>query len=235
MLKGLKRAYYNYRTCAASEQFPLSRMIGKNLARSTELPHAELLRKYDEYGREGFDWRSTSYFQIMVCRDRKLTDNFSALPEGLTRIPEWWVMPWAVIPGKDRSQKDSHDLEARARKKINGFFDVYESIRKNGYKPKKGGAIRGYYLAHPEYGRIFNYIDGHHRMTILNHICKQNGLENMTVGVVPVGSVDRNALKDNAFFVKGIRDNNFSVDDACKLFDHCFVELGLSDQTLLAK
>lgn len=56
----------NYISGILGEEFPVSRMIGKNLAKGHLLPHWELLEKYDAKGRDGFDWRTTQYYQRMV-------------------------------------------------------------------------------------------------------------------------------------------------------------------------
>src|SRR5690606_7838008 len=123
-------------------------------------------------------------------------------------MPEWWVMPWATIPGKHREPQNACEQETRALKKIGKYFDVYESILKNGYHAEKGGAIKGYFLVHPEYGRIFNYIDGHHRMTILLHLNAKDG-RNSTVGVFPLGLITRSELNSTDAFVQGVHRKSF--------------------------
>lgn len=233
VLKGLNKKLRNYCSGMFSQQFPINRMIGKNLGKSSSMPHAALLKSYDAFGRDGFDWKETSYYKTLVCTDRALTENFSELPDNMTFPPEWWVMPWAAIPGRERGGK-GRDMEVRAQKKISDFFDVYESVKSNGYIPTKGGAIKGYSLIHPEYGEIFNYIDGHHRMAILNHLAEHHGFSDMTAGVISLGRIMRNELDSKSSFVEGVSNNKFSYDDAYRLFDHCFIELGLADRVAQA-
>lgn len=208
--------------------FPIDRIIGKSLASPNRLAHYRLLEQYERYGRDGVDWRESDYVRRARANASDATRSFDALPEGLDVQPTWWVMPWAKHPLK-KGAVDPDVVEGKALQKINEFFDLYESIRIQGYQVGKGGAIKGYLLNSPNNGAVFNQIDGHHRLAILTFLRARGQLASDVIRVLPLKTVDRGGLVKEPCFRFGIRDGFFSERDAYLLFDHLFYQLGLGD------
>ena len=225
-MKKIIKPMRNYISGILGEEFPVSRMIGKNLAKGHLLPHWELLEKYDAKGRDGFDWRTTQYYQRMVNPEYHLSSNFSAIPDGLMYEPQWWAMPWAIFIGKNRRGKVNP--EERAFQKINDFFDMFDSIKKDGYKATRGGAINGYRLVHPEYGSVFNHIDGHHRTVVLTFLGDRYGWKDQTIKVRVLKTVRRSEIESTPQYAEGLEKNYFDRDGAYKLFDFCFTQLDIT-------
>lgn len=205
--------------------FPIDRIIGKSFIAPSKLPHHELLELYEAHGRDGFDWRATAYFRRITQGAASPRASFDALPDALDAEPIWWFMPWACYPAKHR-QHLAGAQEDKALEKISGFLDVYESIKQHGYDCRIGGAIRGYLLVHPEWGEIFNQIDGHHRLVVLDFLNKHGLLKNSLVRVFPVRKISREAIFDQPSCRKGLQEGAFTERDALRLFDHPFRQLG---------
>ena len=209
--------------------FPIDRIIGKSFSTPSLLPHQRLLEQYEAHGRYGFDWKETHYFRRITVNTESPESSFDALPTDLDVSPTWWLMPWAWYPSKT-SYHDHEALEKRAFEKISCFFDLYESIKECGYDIRKGGAIRGYILEHPFFGRVFNQIDGHHRMAILDFLSRNYVLNNKFVRVFPIDSICRDEVYDQSSCRKGLRQGVFSEKDVLRLFDHPFQQLGLEKE-----
>lgn len=207
-----------------SQKFPIQKIIGKHLVKSGILHHQELLDKYDEHGRSGYDWTQSRYFIGSVFPDREKSFMFPCLPTELEREPVWWMMPWAFHPAKKRIS-DEAERAAKTIARIGRFFDLYESIKSNGYKDAQGGAITGYLLQHPEHGVIFNQIDGHHRLAILNHLMDKGLLDISEVAIFPLATMRRELLICSPCFAEGVEKGYFTHNDAFSLFDHCFSQL----------
>lgn len=210
--------------------FPVDRIIGKSFVRPGLLPHKRLLEQYESHGRDNVDWLASEYAQAILGGRQELSSSFGSLPQGLDVPPTWWVMPWASFPGKNRSV-DPKTIEQKTLRKIHEFFDLYESISRSGYDPRKGGAISGYMLVHPDCGEIFNQIDGHHRLAILDYLTMQGRVGFEKVRIKSLGRVVRADLGSCPTYVEGVENNLFTESDAFALFDHPFRRLGLLPDT----
>jgi len=205
--------------------FPIDRIIGKSFVPASRLPHRQLLERFEAFGRDGFDWKETAYFNRIAGGTGLPNGGFETLPEGLDFSPSWWLMPWAWYPGKERAH-DYKTQERRALQKIAAFLDLYESIKNDGYKMRVGGAIRGYILEHPDHGFIFSQIDGHHRLAILDFLSEIKQSANLEVRVFPIKVIRRSEVLRQPECLRGLGCNIFSERDALKLFDHPFHQLG---------
>lgn len=214
--------------------FPINRVIGKSFLAPSCLPHQRLLEQYECFGRTGFDWKGSDYFHRIMSRGGDLSKNFDTFPEGLEVEVSWWMMPWASYPGKDR-QTDAAALEKKALQKIAKFLDLYESIKTDGYNAGKGGAIQGYVLVHPVYGEIFNQIDGHHRLAVLDFLSRRGKLESDMVRILPLEVVSRDKVLLHPVCKKSVVEGYFTERDALALFDHPFRQLGFGSDTSMIR
>lgn len=224
-MKALRKWWERQSSVWRGEDFPIDRIIGKSFAAPRQLAHYRLLEAYERDGRDGFDWRQSDYVRRARANASDVARSFDALPDGLEVQPSWWVMPWAAYPLK-KGTADPELVERKALEKMAEFFDLYESIKAQGYLAPRGGAIKGYILQHPSWGAVFNQIDGHHRMAILTFLRDRGQLSENSVRVLPLQTIERDRLSLEPSFRNGIRDGAFTERDAFRLFDHLFHQLG---------
>lgn len=219
-MKKLLKRLQRHLSARQGREFSLDRMVGKSFVRPDQLPHRQLLELMASHGRNGFDVRETDYFRKIADFSGNLADNFGSLP-ALDVPPTWWLMPWAestrkgtVLPREMRERK--------AQESIRRLFDLHDSIVAHGYVSGKGGAIDGYLLEHPERGQVFNHIDGHHRIAVLDFLRARGQVPIDQVRVNVLAVVRRTSLLEQAPCRHGVQRGVFSERDAFALFDHLF-------------
>jgi hypothetical protein len=194
-------------------------MVSKGFALPQETRHYQFLRSYEE-NKSSFQPEITSYYQTILSQNSQ-DHEFYHLPPNLKIQPIWWAMPWGAVIRKAQSTPLSNRAD-KANAHANKLTTIYESIKSNGYKPWKGRAISGYILQHPEFGEIFNYIDGHHRLAILSLLRDNNFLSTDNVKVLPIATIKRDNLLQIPSCKNGIKAGYFTEEDALLLFDNAF-------------
>ncbi|WP_146161683.1 hypothetical protein [Pseudothauera lacus] len=219
MFKSIKK----YIQLTRSKNFPLNRMVSKGFALPGEQVHVDFLREYDSRG-EDFDIESTSYYlRIVNNRGRAPEETeFYSLPDGLSVMPKWWVMPWGAIERKARREETEACARARARRYAEKFLALYRSVLTEGFKDGRGGPIRGFKLVHPVHGEVFNYIDGHHRVAIVRHLADNNIDSIDRLRTVSIKVVERESLTGSGSYHYSQMVCGYNDNDAYLLFDHVF-------------
>ena len=166
------------------------------------------------------DYSSSEYFKMISEFSGDLAKNFGDLPT-LDISPTWWMMPWAEIP-KRRERASREGQEDKAKAKIRKMHRLYMSVLNHGYSVVKSGAIDGYLLVHPEKGQVFNQIDGHHRVCVLNYLRSTGRIDIDKVCVNPIKVIHRDRLLSDPLCREGVAKGLYTDDDALALFDNVF-------------
>jgi len=216
----LKSIYKRFSSALRGIDLPIDCMVCKGFAAPEQTNHYRFLEEY-EHDKDTFDPESTEYFQSIITDSRGDLSEFYLLPDNLDIQPVWWIMPWGQKVRAPK-QRASSERRIQATAHVQKLIGIYESIKKNGYSPWKGGAMSGYILEHPDKGSVFNYIDGHHRLAALSFL-KNNNLCNTTrIRVLPIATINRNDLLEYPSCQKGIQAGHFTKKDALLLFDNAF-------------
>lgn len=205
-------------------------MISKGFARPPEQVHLEFLKLYDTYG-INFNPEKTTYFKRMLNIENK-TDGeieFYSLPESINTPPTWWVMPWGKILRPLSPTKPLEDRKQRAINQSRKFILLYKSILEQGFCENKSPPIRGYTLIDKDKNKAFNYIDGHHRIAIVQHLNETNKTRINEIRIENLGTITNDNLVTNKNFIYGIENSHFSKEEAFALFEHVFNVLSSAD------
>lgn len=209
-----------------SDNFQLEKIISKGFARPSEQIHLDFLKAYDCNNRS-FNPEHTNYFQRILNREKLAPEEieFYNLPDNLKITPRWWVMPWGSVLKPPRPSESESAAKQRALRYTEKFVKLYESILKNGFRETESGPIRGYTLIHPQHGKAFNYIDGHHRIAIIQHLNNNGTLAINQIKTLSLGTASRESLTNNKHYSFGLKNGFFCESDAFLLFDHVFNRL----------
>ena len=200
------------------ETFPIGRMVNKLFLRAAQSAECELANLIAVHGSNGFDVTETRYYRLRTGGANWVTPGMAQLPGGLERAPTYWVMPWACKPR--RLDQVDHVTRVRHFKGLLLCFEeLFESLQNSGFDVSSG-SIPGYKLVHPDYGEVFQYIDGNQRMGILAHLAAENS--NLQVPVETRQVIRRERLLDYPLTRQLIEEGYFTERDAFRWFDQAF-------------
>jgi hypothetical protein len=220
-------------TFKTKENFPIHRMINKYFLPACQSAEREMVNFYIQNGRNQFEVSETRYYRLRTGQADWNTPGMSHMPKSLTKTPYYWIVPWSY---KLRNVTPAH---IRVRTKIfpqiiTQFYDLINSMISHGFDANQG-IIPGYKLVHPEYGEVFLYTDGNHRMGVFSYISEQNNDSDFVIPVEVRQEIHREKLLDYPLTQQLIDEGYFSSDDVYKWFDNAFWFLSGSKKKLSVK
>jgi len=201
--------------------FPIERMVSKYFLPAHLNAEREIVDLVLEQGADGFDITQTRYYQLRIGQADWQTPGAAHLPEGLAHPPQYWVVPWSVKPRSLAIDEADHARVRAFPGTYQTFIRLIHSLVGGDFDQQKG-RIPGYKLVHPEYGEMFLYVNGNHRMGILSYLADHSSESGFQVPVEVRQVVERDKLLDYPLTQQLIEEGYFTESDVFKWFDNAY-------------